>query len=184
MPLKMTVRSRLLDMYAYAGQNYQLVSFHKEKNHCLVFPFRGVWGSFWKYIWLILIFLCAGCGEWQIFHLSILPDSSQEGSTQHQHTHFIGSSGIRSNGISADLCHNLGLWTRSAMGSYDTAHLGLKTSKDEESTVYLGNLLPIFLMEKESFSLYLRLSELAVSHPPTMHHCGSPAPSSWPSQEV
>lgn len=85
-PLKMRVGSRLLDIYTDARQNHQLSSFQKAKYHHVIplfrgdMPvytgntpvytentFRGVWALCWQHIWLLLVAVCAECGEWWLF---------------------------------------------------------------------------------------------------------------------
>lgn len=67
LPLRMRVRSRLLDIYTDARKNHQLPSSQKAKYHHVVSLFRDVWALYWKHIWLILVAVCSECGEWWIF---------------------------------------------------------------------------------------------------------------------
>lgn len=129
MPLKMTIGSRLLDMYANAKQNYQLFSEGKVSpssiplQRCLRKPLE---------IHLTHNDFCV-CWMWRMTDLPICPFF------QVGHTKGVSSTNVpipwghqvfRSHMTSGDLYSNLLLKTGSAMGSYNIAlryiHLGLE----------------------------------------------------------
>lgn len=65
LPLKMRVRSRLLDIYTDARQKSSIVFFSEGKISLCNIPLQKC--LCWKHIWLILAAVCAECGERWIF---------------------------------------------------------------------------------------------------------------------
>lgn len=155
MPLKMTIRSKLLDMYANGKKNYQLASFQKGKYHHLVFPFKGIWGSFWKTIW------DSGCVEWQIFPSVHSPRwlTQREYPAPmypfHRVIRYSGQMGPQENSIPTSFSKLGQLWIPIMLLRALSIWI-LKSSKDEDGTMYPGNLLHCLaaLMGKKSFSIY------------------------------
>ena len=177
MPLKMTTRSRLLDMYANAKKNYQLASFQKGEYQHLVSPFRSVSGSCWKYIWLIMISVCAGCGGWQIFpsvHSPRWLTQSQYPAPMmypfHKVIRYSGQMGPQEISIPTSFSKLGQLWNPIIFLRALSIWV-LKTYKDEEGTMSLDNLLHcLAVLWEQKVSPYIQTETLWACCLSSFHH--------------